>query len=187
MSQTPIAVSQPRTFDTEVLVVGAGPTGLALATALTARGIATTVVDRLAAGVNTSRAAVVHARTLEVLEDIGVTAALVDRGIKATRFTIRDRDRVLIPIGSRPAHAISVHADGLASGNRGRLARTLAGARRHGATPACARRTDSGFARCECGARRWQRVACTLRRGRRRHAQHGARVRGYSVLGRGLR
>ncbi|MES2959563.1 MAG: FAD-dependent oxidoreductase [Pseudomonadota bacterium] len=85
-------------FDTDVLIVGAGPTGLTLAAALVTRGVRTTVIDRLAAGANTSRAAVVHARTLEVLEPLGVTPALVERGLQAQRFTIRDRDRVLVPI-----------------------------------------------------------------------------------------
>jgi 2-polyprenyl-6-methoxyphenol hydroxylase-like FAD-dependent oxidoreductase len=86
-------------LDTDVLIVGAGPTGLTLATALAARGMKATVIDRQAAGANTSRAAVVHARTLEVLEPLGVSDALVARGVQATRFTIRDRDRVLVPIG----------------------------------------------------------------------------------------
>ncbi|WP_261862489.1 FAD-dependent monooxygenase, partial [Mycobacterium montefiorense] len=36
--------------DTDVLIVGAGPTGLALAAALQARGVDALVVDRLAAG-----------------------------------------------------------------------------------------------------------------------------------------
>jgi 2-polyprenyl-6-methoxyphenol hydroxylase-like FAD-dependent oxidoreductase len=85
--------------DTDVLIVGAGPTGLTLATALMARGVRTTVIDRLAVGTNTSRAAVIHARTLEVLEPLGVAKTLVARGIQAQRFTIRDRDRVLMPIG----------------------------------------------------------------------------------------
>jgi 2-polyprenyl-6-methoxyphenol hydroxylase-like FAD-dependent oxidoreductase len=84
--------------DLDVLVVGAGPTGLTLAAALAARGLAVTVVDRLAEGANTSRAGVVHARTLEVLETIGVADRLVARGIPARRFTIRDRDRVLMPV-----------------------------------------------------------------------------------------
>lgn len=86
-------------YDTDVLIVGAGPTGLTLATALAARGIRALVIDRLAEGLNTSRAAVVHARTLEVLEPFGVTGTLVERGLQAQRFTIRDRDRVLVPIG----------------------------------------------------------------------------------------
>jgi len=82
----------------DVLIVGAGPSGLTLATALAARGIEASIVDRLAAGANTSRAAVVHARTLEVLEPIGVAERLVRRGVPARRFTIRDRDRVLVPV-----------------------------------------------------------------------------------------
>jgi len=86
-------------FDTDVLVVGAGPTGLTLAASLLARGVRTVVIDRQAEGANTSRAAVVHARTLEVLEPLGVSERLVARGIPARRFTIRDRDRVLMPIG----------------------------------------------------------------------------------------
>jgi len=85
--------------DTDVLIVGAGPTGLTLATALAARGVRTTIIDAQAEGANTSRAAVVHARTLEVLEPLGVARTLVSRGIQAQRFTIRDRDRVLVPIG----------------------------------------------------------------------------------------
>jgi 2-polyprenyl-6-methoxyphenol hydroxylase-like FAD-dependent oxidoreductase len=83
---------------TDVLVIGAGPTGLTLAASLLKRGIATTVVDRQAAGANTSRAAVVNARTLEVLNDLDVSRRLVKEGIPAPRFTIRDGKRVLIPI-----------------------------------------------------------------------------------------
>jgi 2-polyprenyl-6-methoxyphenol hydroxylase-like FAD-dependent oxidoreductase len=86
----------PATAD--VLVVGAGPTGLTLAVALAARGVPVTLLDRLAEGANTSRAGVVHARTLEVLQEIGVADRLVPRGIQAGRFTVRDRDRVLVPV-----------------------------------------------------------------------------------------
>mgnify|MGYP003575407912 FL=1 len=92
-AQSPLPVAQ-----TDVLIVGAGPTGLALASALAGRGVKTLVIDRQAEGANTSRAAVVHARTLEVLEPIGVSARLVALGLQASRFTIRDRDRILVPI-----------------------------------------------------------------------------------------
>jgi 2-polyprenyl-6-methoxyphenol hydroxylase-like FAD-dependent oxidoreductase len=85
-------------FDTDVLVVGAGPTGLTLATSLIARNVRTMVVDRLAAGANTSRAAVVNARSLEVLEQLDVARRLVKEGHQAPRFTIRDGERTLIPI-----------------------------------------------------------------------------------------
>lgn len=85
-------------YDTDVLVVGAGPTGLTLAASLVKRGIATMLVDRQAAGANTSRAAVVNARSLEVLEDLDMARRLVKEGIQAPRFNIRDRGRTLIAI-----------------------------------------------------------------------------------------
>jgi len=85
-------------YDTDVLVVGAGPTGLTLAASLIARRVRTTVVDRLAAGANTSRAAVVNARTLEVLEGLDAARRLVKEGVQAPRFSIRDGSHTLIPI-----------------------------------------------------------------------------------------
>jgi 2-polyprenyl-6-methoxyphenol hydroxylase-like FAD-dependent oxidoreductase len=85
-------------YDTDVLVIGAGPSGLTLAASLVKKGVATTVVDRQAAGANTSRAAVVNSRTLEVLEDLDVARRLVKEGIQAPRFSIRDRARTLTPI-----------------------------------------------------------------------------------------
>ncbi len=94
----PDTASADTAFDADVLIVGAGPTGLTLGLALAAGGVQALVVDRLAEGANTSRAAVVHARTLEVLEPLGVAATLVAQGLKAPRFTVRDRDRVLVPI-----------------------------------------------------------------------------------------
>jgi 2-polyprenyl-6-methoxyphenol hydroxylase-like FAD-dependent oxidoreductase len=85
-------------YDTDVLVVGAGPSGLTLAASLVNKGVATIVVDRQAAGANTSRAAVVNARTLEVLADLDVSRRLVKEGVQAPRFTIRDGLRTLIPV-----------------------------------------------------------------------------------------
>jgi 2-polyprenyl-6-methoxyphenol hydroxylase-like FAD-dependent oxidoreductase len=84
--------------DTDVLIVGAGPSGLTLAASLVQRGIATTVVDAQPAGANTSRAAVVNARTLEVLDGLDVARRLIKEGVQAPRFTIRDGRRTLIPI-----------------------------------------------------------------------------------------
>jgi 2-polyprenyl-6-methoxyphenol hydroxylase-like FAD-dependent oxidoreductase len=83
---------------TDVVIVGAGPTGLALGGTLAAEGVSFVLVDRLAEGANTSRAAVVHARTLEVLEELEVTDRLRDRGHVVPRFTLRDRSRVLVTI-----------------------------------------------------------------------------------------
>ncbi len=86
------------TQEVDILIVGAGPVGLTLATALRKLGLSPLVVDRQAEGANTSRAAVVHARTLEVLDGLGVTAGLLERGVVVPRFRVRDRDRCLLDI-----------------------------------------------------------------------------------------
>ncbi|PPJ25169.1 pentachlorophenol monooxygenase [Nocardia nova] len=71
-----------------VVIVGAGPAGLTAAIALADAGADVVVLDRLAAGANTSRAAVVHARTLEVLDEFGIAAALHSRGLEVPRFVM---------------------------------------------------------------------------------------------------
>ncbi|WP_431938225.1 FAD-dependent oxidoreductase [Nocardia grenadensis] len=82
----------------DVLIVGAGPVGLTAAVVLTRLGHDVVIVDSQAEGANTSRAAVVHPHTLELLEPYGVTQSLVDRGLHTPDFTIRDRDQVLIAV-----------------------------------------------------------------------------------------
>jgi 2-polyprenyl-6-methoxyphenol hydroxylase-like FAD-dependent oxidoreductase len=83
---------------TDVVIVGAGPSGLALASVLATKSVPFVLLDKLAEGANTSRAAVIHARTLEVLDELAVTSRLHAQGIIVPRFTIRDRDRVLATI-----------------------------------------------------------------------------------------
>jgi 2-polyprenyl-6-methoxyphenol hydroxylase-like FAD-dependent oxidoreductase len=81
-----------------IVIVGAGPTGLALGAELKRLGISSLILDRLEAGANTSRAAVVHARTLEVLEPLGVTPELLQEGLIVPIFRVRDRNRILASI-----------------------------------------------------------------------------------------
>jgi 2-polyprenyl-6-methoxyphenol hydroxylase-like FAD-dependent oxidoreductase len=95
---TPNAPIPALPASTDVVIVGAGPTGLTLANALAARGTSFVVLDQAPQGGNTSRAAVVHARTLEVLDQIGVSEKLCRRGVVVPRFTVRDRDRVLLEV-----------------------------------------------------------------------------------------
>src|SRR4051812_42084862 len=83
---------------TDILIVGGGPTGLALAVALQQAGVDHLIVDKLEQGHNTSRAAVVHAHTLEMLDRLGVAAPLGARGIALDNFTVRDRDRALLQV-----------------------------------------------------------------------------------------
>jgi len=63
-----------------VLIVGAGPTGLALALALAAWGVRARVVEAAEAPAVGSRAVGLHARTLEVLDDLGVGAEVIALG-----------------------------------------------------------------------------------------------------------
>jgi 2-polyprenyl-6-methoxyphenol hydroxylase-like FAD-dependent oxidoreductase len=80
---------------TEVAIVGAGPVGLTAAVTLRSHGVGVVVLDAAEEGANTSRAAVVHARTLEVLEDSEITPRLLRAGVVVPEFTVRDRSRVL--------------------------------------------------------------------------------------------
>ena len=66
--------------DVDVLVVGAGPTGLTLACDLRRRGLAVRVVDRLPQPEVKSRGKGVQPRTLEVLDDLGVVDRLLEVG-----------------------------------------------------------------------------------------------------------
>ena len=68
------------TKEVDVLIAGAGPTGLTLACDLMRRGLSVHLVDAAADPAANSRAIVVHARTLEMLEMIGVTKELLPLG-----------------------------------------------------------------------------------------------------------
>lgn len=83
---------------TDVLIVGAGPTGLTLACGLAQRGVPFVLIDKGEGIPATSRAAVVHARTLELLETVGVSERLVAQGIKVRALTVRDRDKLLMTV-----------------------------------------------------------------------------------------
>lgn len=83
---------------TEVIVVGAGPTGLLLAGDLAEAGVAVTVLERRDGTVsNLSRAFGVHARTLEQLDARGLADDLLPTGAALDR--LRLFDRVLLDLG----------------------------------------------------------------------------------------
>ncbi|MFC8383932.1 FAD-dependent oxidoreductase [Nocardia sp. NPDC057272] len=83
---------------TSVVIVGAGPAGLTAAIVLAEAGVDHVLLDRLGEGANTSRAAVVHARTLEVLDGLGIANELVERGIKVPTFKLHDGAKTLATI-----------------------------------------------------------------------------------------
>lgn len=69
---------------TDVLIVGAGPTGLALACQLIRYGVDFIVVDRNESTTPHSKAIGVQARTLEIYEQIGLAEKLLAEGTLAT-------------------------------------------------------------------------------------------------------
>src|SRR5438128_501388 len=85
--------------DTDVLIVGAGPTGLVLALWLTRLGVRVRIVDKTAEPGTTSRALAVQARTLELYRQIGLAGALVERGGRAAAAN-------LWVAGKRVGHAV---------------------------------------------------------------------------------
>jgi 2-polyprenyl-6-methoxyphenol hydroxylase-like FAD-dependent oxidoreductase len=65
---------------TDVLVVGAGPTGLVLALWLTKLGVKARIVDKTAEAGTTSRALAVQARTLELYRQLDLTETVIAKG-----------------------------------------------------------------------------------------------------------
>jgi 2-polyprenyl-6-methoxyphenol hydroxylase-like FAD-dependent oxidoreductase len=67
----------------DVLVVGAGPTGLMAATLLRRAGVGVRVLDKSDQHAHESRAFAVHAKSLELLGSIGLADAFLERGLIA--------------------------------------------------------------------------------------------------------
>jgi len=80
--------------DTDVLIAGAGPTGLVLALWLTRLGVRVRIVDKTDAPGTTSRALVVHARTLELYRQAGLASTIVERGLKFTAANLWTRGKL---------------------------------------------------------------------------------------------
>ncbi len=66
----------------QVLIVGAGPTGLVLALWLTRAGVRVRIVDKTGEPGTTSRALAVQARTLEFHRQLGLAATVMERGVE---------------------------------------------------------------------------------------------------------
>jgi 2-polyprenyl-6-methoxyphenol hydroxylase-like FAD-dependent oxidoreductase len=82
--------------DCQVLVVGAGPTGLVLACGLLARGIRARVIDKGDGVVLQTRAIGIHARALEVLDMMGLAERFLDHGQVVRRFHLYADGRTLV-------------------------------------------------------------------------------------------
>ncbi len=84
-----------------VVVVGAGPTGLALACGLRAAGISVRVLDGAAGPAVTSRALGLQPRGVEVLDRLGALGELPDRGlaIRSVVITVNGRELARLRVG----------------------------------------------------------------------------------------
>lgn len=89
------------TRKTEVLIVGAGPTGLVLAIWLTKQGIAVRIVDKNDGPGSTSRAMTVQARTLELYRQAGLAEEVVGAGYRnpALNMWSRGEKRATLSFG----------------------------------------------------------------------------------------
>jgi 2-polyprenyl-6-methoxyphenol hydroxylase-like FAD-dependent oxidoreductase len=90
--------------ETEVLIAGAGPTGLVLALWLTRLGIKVRVIDKAAQAGTTSRALAVQARTLEFYRQLGIAQAVLDAGHKV--------EAMKLWVGGRPVTTVNLHEVG---------------------------------------------------------------------------
>ena len=85
----------------DLVVVGAGPTGLALACGLRAAGVDVRVLDKAAGPAVTSRALGLQPRGVEVLDRLGALGDLPDRGlpIRGVTINVDGRELASFPVG----------------------------------------------------------------------------------------
>ena len=76
------------TINTDVIIIGAGPTGLSLACQLIRYGIDFVVVEKNDTVTRFSKAIGVQARTLEIYDQIGLANPAIERGTIATRVRL---------------------------------------------------------------------------------------------------
>ncbi len=86
----------------DVLIVGAGPTGLVLALWLTEVGVKIRIIDKAAAPGTTSRALAVQARTLELYRQLNLSDAVLAKGFKAevTNLWVAGERKARVPLGA---------------------------------------------------------------------------------------
>ena len=82
----------------DVLIVGAGPVGLVAAAELARRGARVRIIDKLTQPTDESRAIALHARSLDMLDRMGVTEALLATGVKSTGMNMVADGKTLVRV-----------------------------------------------------------------------------------------
>jgi 3-(3-hydroxy-phenyl)propionate hydroxylase len=86
---------RPQPAHHPVVIVGAGPVGLAAALGLAARGQASTIIDRKGSLSDGSRAICWSKRTLEIMDRLGAAEALLDKGVTWRTGKVFLNDRLI--------------------------------------------------------------------------------------------
>lgn len=86
----------------DVLIIGAGPTGLVLALWLTKLGVSVHIIDKTSTPGTTSRALAVQARTLELYRQLDLADAVVTKGHKvpAVNLWVKGEKKAQVQFGS---------------------------------------------------------------------------------------
>ena len=94
--------AEDRMTDMDVLIAGAGPTGLVLALWLTKLGVKVRIVDKTAEPGTTSRALAVQARTLELYRQLDLTEAVIAGGhqVPAVNLWVKGEAAARVAFGS---------------------------------------------------------------------------------------
>ena len=82
-----------------VLVVGAGPVGLALAATLEHHGVAFRIIDRSDTPARLSKAAAIHARTIEILDELRLAGRFLERGTRLSAAEVWSNDELVAALG----------------------------------------------------------------------------------------
>ena len=77
------------TTPAKILIVGCGPTGLVAAATLKRHGVDVTIVDKWPSILKATKAAALHARTLEVFDSLGIADRIVEEGQKVEYLNLR--------------------------------------------------------------------------------------------------
>ncbi len=91
-------VNMPGSTSPDVLIVGGGPTGLTAASEAIRHGLSVRVVDQNDSRSIHSKALVVHSRTLEIFQDMGLASCVLNSGRKFDALNIHTPDRRLARI-----------------------------------------------------------------------------------------
>jgi 2-polyprenyl-6-methoxyphenol hydroxylase-like FAD-dependent oxidoreductase len=93
-------------MDVPILISGAGPVGMTMASELARYGVPLRIIDKAATRTDKSKALVIWSRTLELLDRGGGSAPFVDAGFKAEAVNIIAADKVIGRVSMESAQSL---------------------------------------------------------------------------------